>query len=147
MTTNSDSSSAETSFGTIDLKAETHVLAPGRYTATVSEVRLVKNREGNTLWLFVALDVHDADGVVMGQVEDKFLTIAAREGSQYLGRVREGLKKLALYGAAAGVDLNDTEPEDIAGKLIGHRIVAVIGRYGAGVRAENRIAGIMRDAE
>lgn len=126
-------------FGRIDLKGETHVVPPGLHHATIAEVRPVKNRDEDTLWLFVWLDVHDADGVVLGQVEDRFITIAARGGSPHMGRVRAGLKRLALYGAAAGADLNGCEPEEIGSHLVGKRILAVISRRGTGVQAENGV--------
>ena len=129
-------------FGHIDLKGETHVVLPGLHHATVAEVRLVKNRDEDTLWLFVGLDIHDADGVVLGQVEDRFITIAARGGSPHMGRVRAGLKRLALYGAAAGADLNGCEPEEIGSHLVGKRILAVISRRGTGVQAENGVVSV-----
>jgi len=134
----------DTGFGKLNLKAENHVVAPGRHLATISDAVTRKNRDGDTLWLFVTLEVHDEDGVLLGQVEEKFLTIAAKEGSPHAGRVREGLKRLALYGNAICVDLNDIDPADIPGKLIGHRIRAVIGRRGVGVQAENSISAVMK---
>jgi hypothetical protein len=135
---------ADTGFGKLNLKAENHVVPPGRHLATISDVMLRKSREEDTLWLFITLEVYDENGVLLGQVEEKFLTIAANEGSPHSGRVREGLKRLALYGIATGVDLDDIETDDIPGKLVGHRIRAVIGRRGVGVQAENSISTVMK---
>ncbi len=133
-------------FGRINLKAENHVVPAGEYKASIAHVRLFMNRDRDTQWLFIILDLYDADGVVKGQVEDKFITIGAIEGSPNEGRVREGLKRLALYGNAAAVDLNDVEASDISGMLVGKRIRAVIGRRGVGVQAENSIVAVKKDA-
>lgn len=132
-------------FGKINLKAETHVVPTGRHHCTISDVRLIRSREEDTLWLTIALDVHTENGEVLGQVEEKFITIAARDGSRHQMRVREGLKRLALYADAVGVDLNDAEPDQIGGKLVGRRILAVISRYGVGVQAENRVVTVLKD--
>lgn len=135
---------ADTGFGKLNLKAETHVVSPGRHLCTISDVILRKSREEDTLWLFITLEVHDGDGVVLGQVEEKFVTIAAKDGSPNASRVRQGLKRLALYADAVGVDLNDVEPDQIGGKLVGRRIQASISRYGVGVQAENRVVTVMK---
>lgn len=139
-------SSKELGFGLIDLRGESHVIAPGRYRAQISDVRLVKNPGGDTLWLFISLDVCDSDGVVLGHVEDRFITIAARDGSPHIGRVREGLKRLALYANACSVDLNGCEPREIPVRLVGKDLLVAITRRGVGVQAENCVVGIMRSA-
>ena len=137
-------SEADTGFGKLNLKAETHVVAPGRHLCTISDVRLIRNRDEDTLWLTITIEVHSEDGEVLGQVEERFMTIAAKPSSPNMGRVREGLKRLALYGLATGVELDDIEPEEIPGKLVGHRIRAVISRRGTGVQAENGISTVMK---
>ncbi|MEI7601532.1 MAG: hypothetical protein WCJ41_19725 [Aestuariivirga sp.] len=134
----------DTGFGKLNLKAETHVVAPGRHLCTISDVRLIWNRDKDTLWLTITIEVHSEDGEVLGQVEERFLTVAAKPTSPHAGRVREGLKRLALYGNAIGVDLNDIDHDDILGKLVGHRIRAVIGRRGVGVQAENSISAVLK---
>lgn len=134
----------DTGFGKISLKAETHVVAPGRHLCTIGDVVLRKSRDEDTLWLFITLEVTNDDGEVLGQVEERFLTIAAKPTSPHAGRVREGLKRLALYGIAAGVELDDIEPEEIGGKLVGHRIRAVISRRSTGVQAENGISTVLK---
>lgn len=143
-TTNAPKHHHETGFGRLNLKAENHVVASGRHPASIADFRVAKNRAEDTMWAFIVLDVHDADGVVMGQVEERFVTIAAKEGSAHLGRIREGLKRLALYGRACGVDLDGVDPEEIAGVLVGRRVTAVISRYGQGVQAENRIVSVLK---
>lgn len=135
---------ADTGFGKLNLKAETHVVPPGRHLCTISDVRLIQNRDEDTLWLTITLEVTNDDGEVLGQVEDPFITIAAKACSPWVGRVREGLKRLALYGIATGADLDDIEPEEIPGKLVGHRIRAVISRRGTGVQAENGISTVIK---
>ena len=143
-TQNSPAPVADTGFGKLNLKAENHVVAPGRYLATISHVRLLENRDGDTLWLTIMLELHSENGEALGQVEDRFLTIAARPTSPNLGRVREGLKRLALYGIAADADLDNLEPTDIGGKLVGQRIRVVISRRGTGVQAENGISAVLK---
>ena len=135
---------ADAGFGKLNLKAENHVVAPGRYLASISHVRLLENRDGDTLWLTITLELHSEHGEERGQVEDRFLTIAAKPNSPNLGRVREGLKRLALYGIAANADLDDVEPTDIGGKLVGQRIRVVISRRGSGVQAENGISAVLK---
>ena len=135
---------ADTGFGKISLKAETHVVAPGRHLCTISDVVLRMNRDQDTKWLFITLEVTNDDGEVLGQVEERFLTVAAKPTSPHAGRVREGLKRLALYGLATGTELDEIEPEEILGKLVGHRVRAVIGRRGTGVQAENSISAVMK---
>ncbi len=130
-------------FGKIDLTGETHTLPAGRYTATITDARVVKNRDEDALWLFITIDAHTDDGEALGQVEDKFITIASKEGSHAHSRLREGLKKLALYGIACGVDLNGKEPEEIPGLLTGNNLKAVISRRGVGVQAENRVVAVL----
>ena len=44
---------ADTGFGKISLKAETHVVAPGRHLCTISDVVLRMNRDQDTKWLFI----------------------------------------------------------------------------------------------
>ena len=86
---------ADTGFGKISLKAETHVVAPGRHLCTISDVVLRMNRDQDTKWLFITLEVTNDDGEVLGQVEERFLTVAAKPTSPHAGRVREGLKRLS----------------------------------------------------
>lgn len=135
---------ADTGFGKISLKAETHVVAPGRHLCTISDVVLRMNRDQDTKWLFITLEVTNDDGEVLGQVEERFLTVAAKPTSPHAGRVREGLKRLALYGLATGAELDEIEPEEIPDKLVGHRVRAVIGRRGTGVQAENSISTVLK---
>lgn len=146
MATSNTPDHSENVFDNINLKSETYVLPAGRYKARIANVRLLESRNADTLWLFITLDIHDVDGVVMIQVEDPFITIAAREGSPQIARVREGLKRLALYSAATAVEFHDVEPEDIGGMLIGQPLTAVISCYGTGVAAKNRVTTVVRSA-
>lgn len=128
---------------TIDLTSAAHTVPPGRYAATIASARVITNRANDTKWLFVGLEVHDAGtGEALGEVEDRFITIAVMEASKSRVRLREGLLKLALYGKAVGVDFNGKTPEDLPGLMVGGQLTATISRRGTGIHAENRIVSI-----
>ena len=129
-------------FGSLDLKSMRHTVPAGAYDATMSAVTPTVSADGLTLWLNIALELHDKDGVIVGQVEDRFLAIGAVEGSKNAGRVPAGLKRLALYGNAAGVDLDGHPPDDLPALLTGAKVKAVISRRGEGIQAENAIVSV-----
>ena len=96
------------------------------------------------MWLFVTLDLHTEDGELLGGVEDRFITLAARPGSPSFGRVREGLKRLAIYGEALDLDFNGRDAKEVPALLAGQQLVAVVSRRGNGVQAENRITTVLK---
>jgi hypothetical protein len=131
-------------YSPIDLRCETHTVPDGRYPATISEARVRTNRDDDTKWLFLTLDVHTADGEPLGSVEDRFITLAAKPSSPSLGRVREGLKRLAIYGEALDIDFNGKGAEEVPDFLEGRQVVVVVSRRGSGVQSENRITTVLK---
>lgn len=133
----------ETDFGRIDLSTEAATIAPGTYMATVSDSRVIKNQAGDTLWLFIALETYTESGELLGQVEGKFITIGSKVRDNK-ARVVEGLKKLAIYAQALGIDVNGAAPDELPGLLVGGKLKATVSRRGTGIHAENRIARVSK---
>lgn len=133
----------EAGFGRIDLSTEAATIAPGAYLATVSEARVIKNQAGDTIWLFITLETYTDDGELLGQVEDKFITIGSKLADNK-ARVIEGLKKLAIYAQTVGVDVNGVAPDEVPGLLVGGRLKATVSRRGTGIHTENRIVRISK---
>ncbi len=128
---------------TIDLTSDAHTVAPGRYAATISNARVITNRDNDTKWLFLSLEAHDPQtGEILGEVEDRFITIGAAESSKSHSRLREGLLRLAIYGKAIGADFNGKTPEELPALLVGETLTATVSRKGVGIHAENRIVSI-----
>ena len=91
----------------------------------------------------MTLELHDLEtGEMLGSVEDRFITVGAKEGSKSYSRLREGLLRLALYGNTVGVDFNGKTPEELPEKLVAAALTATISRRGTGIHAENRIVSI-----
>ncbi len=133
----------EAGFGRIDLSTEAATIAPGTYLATVSEARVIKNQAGDTLWLFISVETYNGDGELLGQVEDKFITIGSKLADNK-ARVIEGLKKLAVYAQAIGVDVNGAGLDEVPGLLVGGKLKATVSRRGVGIHAENRIVRVSK---
>lgn len=130
-------------FEPINLNDDSFAVPPGRYAATISDARVITNSTGDTRWLFVDIELHNEDGVFFASVEDKFVTIGAKPTSPHHSRLREGLKKLAIYGEAVGVDFNGVTHLEVPGMLVGRRVVALVGRRGTGVQSENRVVSVV----
>ena len=63
---------------TIDLTSDAHTVAPGRYAATISNARVITNRDNDTKWLFLSLEAHDPQtGEILGEMEDRYRAFAA----------------------------------------------------------------------
>ena len=125
----------------IDLNMEVPSVPPGTHVATISDVNTRKNDD--TLWLFVTLEPNDADGVVLGSVEDPFITIAARPGTDGVKRMQEGLARLAMYLEAVGGNTDsEINPEALEEILLGKKVKAAIRRKGTGVQVKNTIGRI-----
>lgn len=126
----------------VNLKLEVATIPPGQYICLIADARIVEASERDAIWLFLSLEPHSEDGEVLGQLEDKFITLAAAPGSKHESRVREGLRRLAIYGAATGLDFEGKEPREIPEMLIGAKVKASVSRRGTGVHAENRLGAI-----
>lgn len=132
------------SWARVNLKFEVATIPPGTHNCVVAEARTVEPSSGDAIWLFIALEAISPDGEVLGQVEDRFITLAAAPGSPKETRLAEGLRRLALYGAATGLSFDGLTPYEIPEMLLGKRVRASISRKGVGVMAENKVGAISK---
>jgi hypothetical protein len=130
------------SWARINLKLEVATIPPGTYNCVVADARTVEPSTGDAIWLFIILAAISSDGEVLGQVEDRFITLAAAPGSPNETRLAEGLRRLALYGAATGLSFDELTPYEIPEMLLGKRVRASISRKGVGIMAENKVGTI-----
>lgn len=128
----------------VNLKLEVATIPPGTYNCVVADARTVEPSSSDAIWLFIVLEAISPDGEVLGQVEDRFITLAAAPGSPKETRLAEGLRRLALYGAATGLSFDELTPNKIPEMLLGKRVRASISRRGVGVMAENRVGVISK---
>jgi hypothetical protein len=126
----------------VNLKLDVATIPPGQYICVIADARIVEASARDTIWLFLTLEPISEDGEVLGQIEDKFITLAAAPNSTHVSRVPEGLRKLAIYGAATGLDFDGKETREIPEMLIGAKVKASVSRRGTGVHAENRLGAI-----
>jgi hypothetical protein len=125
---------------------EVATVPPGRFACTIADARIVQNNDGDTVWLFLTLEPVSEAGEVLGQVDDPFITIAAAPGTPNFNRVVEGLRRLAMYGAATGLEFDGKEPHELPEMLIGRKVMAMVSRQGTGIHAKNRVGAIGRVA-
>ncbi len=126
----------------VNLKLDVATIPPGQYICVIADARIVEASARDAIWLFLTLEPISEDGEVLGQIEDKFITLAAAPSSKHVRSVPEGLRKLAIYGAATGLDFDCREPGEIPKMVVGAKVKASVSRRGAGIHAENRLGAI-----